>query len=146
MDGQLGWWDKVDTHYTLLRTGTDLFTHTVTPYSACFAEYHARFLDDKREAEACDSLYYNHSSPPDTFHLTIMPNLPFSSISFSKPASFTGAGSANQAFIPFAIIGQYRQRAGKTILPLAVEFHHAVNDGVHAGRLFEAFGQAFAEF
>ena len=37
---------------------------------------------------------------------------------------------------PIFTLGKYRTEHGRTLLPLAVQVHHAAADGFHVGRLF----------
>lgn len=135
--GKLGYWDQLDLHYTVMRKNTDhLFAHAVTRYEEDFAAFHAAFLEDQQRAEDGDQLYYNNYSPLDTVHVSTMPNLRFRSLSLSKPASFSGDVAENAAFIPFVTTGKHVEENGRILLPVAVEFHHAVNDGYHAQQFF----------
>ncbi|QQO09747.1 CatA-like O-acetyltransferase [Breznakiella homolactica] len=137
MDGKIGFWDTLDTHYTLLRKDTALFTHMVTAFTEDPDRYHRQFITDKEAAEAGSSLYYNNASPIDTFHISIIKTVKFTSLSLSKPASYTHSDSDTTSFVPFATIGKYETSGTKTLMPLAVEFNHSVNDGYHAGVFFE---------
>ena len=38
---------------------------------------------------------------------------------------------------PIFTLGQYVSENGRTLIPLAVQAHHAVCDGYHVGQLFE---------
>ena len=38
-------------------------------------------------------------------------------------------------FAPIFTLGRYTERDGRTVLPLAVQVHHAVADGFHTARL-----------
>lgn len=136
MEGKVGYWDHVDAHYTLMRRHTNhLFTQTVTRYQPFEAFYQA-FLVDKERAEECDQLYYHDYSPLDTVHISILPRTHFRSLSYSKPARFTGYGAQNTSYIPFVTMGQYLEKPEGVKLPVTAELHHNVNDGYHAERFF----------
>ena len=146
VDGIVGYWDSVDAHYSLLRTGTHLFTHAVTSYTSDFTQFYSAFLHDKEKAEAGNTLYYNNYSPLDTVHVSIMPGLTHKALAFSKPARFTNYDIDSTSFIPFITVGKYREENGKVLLPVTVEFHHAVNDGYHAEQFFHLFAKCCREF
>lgn len=94
VSGEVGYWDQVQAHYTVLRKNTDhLFTHQRTLYTEDFSDFYNRFLEDKEKAENGDSLYFDKSGAMDNVHISIMPNTSFTGLSYSKPASFTKYGT-----------------------------------------------------
>lgn len=144
---EVGYWDQVQAHYTVLRKNTDhLFTHQRTLYTEDFSDFYNRFLEDKEKAENGDSLYFDKSGAMDNVHISIMPNTSFTGLSYSKPASFTKYGTPNTSFIPFVMIGKYHAAGDRMKMPVAVEFHHAVNDGYHAEVFFQQLEACCKEF
>lgn len=90
INGQVGYFDQVNPHYTLLRTNSNhLFTHQWTDYSEDFAAFHKQFLEDKVLGEACETLYYPKEDDLNNVHISIMPNTTYTALSYSKPDSFT---------------------------------------------------------
>ncbi|MCI6043819.1 CatA-like O-acetyltransferase [bacterium] len=147
INGEIGYWDRVHPHYTLLRKNTDhLFTHQRTFYSDDFSKYYRHFLEDKEKAENGDSLYYDKSGSMDNVHISTMPNTSYTALSYSKPASFTHYGTPNTSFIPFVMIGKYYDSGHCMKLPVTVEFHHAVNDGYHAEQFFHLLEETCRSF
>ncbi|UNM97159.1 chloramphenicol acetyltransferase [Ignatzschineria rhizosphaerae] len=49
-------------------------------------------------------------------------------------------------FKPIITMGKYQTQSGKTILPLAIQVHHAVCDGFHVAKFIEALQQLCDEF
>lgn len=142
--GKVGCWERLDLHYTVMRkNGDHLFAHAVTRYQEDFFAFHSAFLEDQRQAEEGDQLYPSGCSPLDTVHVSAMPGLRFCSLSLSKPASFSDSGNGDTAFIPFVTTGRHFEENGRTMIPVAVEFHHAVNDGYHAQQFFCQLEQRF---
>lgn len=147
VSGEVGYWDQVQAHYTVLRKNTDhLFTHQRTLYTEDFSDFYIRFLEDKEKAENGDSLYFDKSDSMDNVHISIMPNTSFTGLSYSKPASFTKYGTPNTSFIPFVMIGKYHATGDRMKMPVTVEFHHAVNDGYHAEVFFQQLEACCREF
>lgn len=147
VSGEVGYWDQVQAHYTVLRKNTDhLFTHQRTLYTEDFSDFYIRFLEDKEKAENGDSLYFDKSDSMDNVHISIMPNTSFTGLSYSKPASFTKYGTPNTSFIPFVMIGKYHATGDRMKMPVTVEFHHAVNDGYHAEVFFQQLESCCREF
>lgn len=147
VDGKIGYWDRVQSHYTLLRKNTDhLFTHQRTLYSDDFSTYYQQFLADKENAENGSSLYFDKSNAMDNVHISIMPNTIYTGLSYSKPASFTHYGTPNTSYVPFIMIGKYYDSSGRIKMPVTVEFHHAVNDGYHAEQFFHLLEKCCQHF
>jgi len=42
--------------------------------------------------------------------------------------------SLHNLFTPIVTLGKYFERDGKVYIPVAIQLHHAVCDGFHAGR------------
>lgn len=147
VSGNIGYWDQVQAHYTVLRKNTDhLFTHQRTLYSEDFSTFYNRFLEDKEEAEGGDSLYFDKSGAMDNVHISIMPNTSYTGLSYSKPASFTKYGTPNTSFVPFVMIGKYHEVGDRMKMPVTVEFHHAINDGYHAEQFFHLLEETCRHF
>lgn len=69
-------------------------------------------------------------------HMTTIPWLAFSSFSHAR-----GAGDC----VPKLAFGKLkRDEAGRHWMPVAVEVHHALMDGLHVGRFYAAFEAALA--
>lgn len=147
VDDQIGYWDQVDAHYTVMRTGSNhLFSHQRTAWNPDFPRFYQCFLRDKALAEQCDRLYYDQSGAMDNVHISTMPQTVFTGLSYSKPVSFTHYDASRISYIPFVMIGKYHEENGRMKLPVTVEFHHAVNDGYHAEQFFRLLENCCREF
>lgn len=67
-------------------------------------------------------------------HMTTLPWLHFSSFSHAR-----GSGDLD---IPKLAFGRIETREGRRLMPVAVEVHHALMDGLHVGRFCEAMQTA----
>ncbi|MEJ6002205.1 CatA-like O-acetyltransferase [Paucibacter soli] len=135
VDGQVIEFEQVDASTTVLRSDESL----------AFADlaYHADFSRFVREGQA--SLAAARGSDPaaivatakaarqDLIHTTVIPWLSFTS--FSHPRQL-GSGDA----IPKFALGRYEPEpgSGRLWMPVHLEVHHALMDGLHVGRFFEA--------
>jgi len=69
----------------------------------------------------------------DLIHYTVLPWV--SLTSFSHARRHDPADS-----VPKMVFGRYRRSAeGRYLMPVSVEVHHALVDGLHVGRFFERF-------
>lgn len=146
-DGQIGWFDTLQTSYTLRRkVHTHLFTHMVTEYDADLEVYYEQFIKDKELAEAEDRLYYYTEMRQDNADVSIMPNTSFKAISYCMPSSFYQKDPQNMRYTPFTTVGRFYEKDGKWILPVTTNFHHAVNDGYHVEKYFKILQENIDSF
>lgn len=141
-NGELGWFDHLNTSYTLRRAAKPhLFTHMVTEYDTDIDVYYDRFLSDKAMAEAEDRLYYFAEMRQDSVDVSVTPDTSFTALSMSAPDGFYKKDPKNVRYTPFTTVGRFFERDGRTILPVSTNFHHAVNDGYHAEKFFRLLQQ-----
>lgn len=69
-------------------------------------------------------------------HMTTLPWLSFSSFSFAR--------GPDDADIPKLAFGRMQERDGRLRMPVAVEVHHALMDGLHVAQFFKALEAALA--
>lgn len=140
IDGNVGYYDRVDPLYTLMRKNSTLFTHTVTEYVEDFHSFYKAFESDRTAAENGNTLYYGGREPDNVLCISITPTLSFKQLSFCY--NMTREGS----LVPFVTIGKYYEQNGKIMLPLATEFRHEVNDGYHSSLFYELIQLAIDRF
>lgn len=63
----------------------------------------------------------------------------YSVIPWVRFTSFAHAGGAADGSIPKIVFGRYADEDGRCQMPVSVEVHHALMDGVHVGRFFSRF-------
>lgn len=68
----------------------------------------------------------------DLIHYSIIPWISFTSFSHARRR---GADDA----IPKIVFGRHREVEGRRRMPVSVEVHHALVDGLHVGRFYELF-------
>lgn len=74
----------------------------------------------------------------DVIHGTTLPWLRFTSLSHARRLDATDA-------VPKIAFGRCTPSGGDDMLPVSVEVHHALMDGVHVARFFERFAALLAE-
>ena len=72
----------------------------------------------------------------DLIYHSVIPWVSFTSISHARD-------SRRQSGIPKIAFGKYRDAGGRVLLPVSVEVHHALLDGLHVGRYFERLQSYF---
>ncbi|WP_375591643.1 CatA-like O-acetyltransferase [Chitiniphilus eburneus] len=133
--GTLGYWNVLHPLYTLFNPADQTFTHALTEYGDDTADFCARMQADMARYQGSAALYPQQPLPRNLFAITTLPWVSFTSISYH-------AYDDGSYMIPFATLGKYFEQEGRTVLPVSVQFHHAVCDGYHAGLFFTALQQA----
>lgn len=129
--GEAGYWDVIHPSYTIFHADTGTFSSIWTPYQANFAAFYADCLRDM-EAYADDLAFApKPGMPPNAFDISSVPWVDFSA--FHLQVQSEGAHLP-----PIFTMGRYTEEDGKTLMPLALQVHHAACDGYHAGRFIEA--------
>lgn len=122
--------DVVHPSATIL-TENDLFTFCSVEYQPEFKDFTQKAEEEIIQVKKQPSL--NEKFPDDRMlYLTSIPWVSFTS--FMHPLKLNPTDS-----VPRFAWGKYRQDGDKIVLPLSVQGHHAVMDGLHAGRFYECF-------
>lgn len=103
-----------------------------------FAAFRARADAAVAAARRADAPFDPLPGEQALLHFTTLPWVHFTS--FSHARRF-GDGDS----IPKVAFGRLQPEGSRLWLPLALDVHHALMDGLHAGRFIEGFEAAFAE-
>jgi chloramphenicol O-acetyltransferase type A len=68
----------------------------------------------------------------DLIHYSVIPWVAFSSFSHART-------SARDLSVPKIVFGRHRRVGERRLLPVSVEVHHALVDGLHVGRFYERY-------
>lgn len=68
----------------------------------------------------------------DLIHYSVIPWVSFTSFSHARRWGTEDA-------VPKIVFGKHREVGGRRLMPVSVEVHHALVDGLHVGRFYEAF-------
>jgi chloramphenicol O-acetyltransferase type A len=101
------------------------------PTFDAFAGAAADVLAAARAAPA-DAPLEPQADRDDLLHGTVLPWLPFTSITHARrlPAADS---------VPKVAFGKFERRGDRVDMPVSLEVHHALVDGLHVGRFFERF-------
>lgn len=129
-ENRLGYWDVIDPMYTVLNRDTETFSAVWTKYDKCFHRFYRACLDDTAQY-ASGVLFPQNNLPSNVFNISSVPWLDFTSFNLNV---FSG----DNYLLPIFTIGKYKKENDKTLMPLAIQCHHAVCDGFHVGRFIDA--------
>jgi chloramphenicol O-acetyltransferase type A len=123
--------------YNEIYAGSTILNDDET-FSFCYFDY---FSDFSLFNEAAKNATHRHKTESLEFdgrnndlnliHYSVIPWISFSS--FSHPRNYTTNDS-----IPKIVFGKYYEKEGRTLMPISIEVHHALMDGLHLGKYLEA--------
>ncbi len=126
-DGAPGVWDRLDPMFTVLNPARETFSVVRARYDADFGAFHevaAALLAEHRHA----TTMFPQGAPPDhTFDVSSLPWTSFTGFTLHIEHGW-------EHLRPIWTIGRFREADGRTLMPLALQIHHAAADGLHAAR------------
>ena len=128
--------ERVDTGAIVLLED-ESFTFVYFDFEEDFEAFHDRALDIIEEARRDPPPLDAREDRDDLIYHSVIPWVAFTSISHARH-------SGKQSGIPKVTFGQYRGVDGCAMMPVSVEVHHALMDGLHIGRFFERLQDYFA--
>lgn len=123
---------------TTLLLADESFTFAYFDYDEDFEVFHARARASIESAKAGGVELHQRAGRDDLIYHSAIPWASFTSISHARK----GGG---QESVPKIAFGRYREHAGRVVMPVSVEVHHALMDGLHVGRYFERLESYFAD-
>lgn len=133
-EGELILWDRVDPVYTVLHQDTETFSALSVPYSDSFIDFIDSYNQVLQKNENNRS-FFPEQAPQNHFNISALPWIHFESFNLNI-ADFT------DYFAPSFTFGKYQTEGSKILMPLAIQVHHAVCDGIHVAKLIDTLQQA----
>lgn len=124
--GNLGYWDEMNPGYTVFHRENETFSSIWTEYDEDFSRFHASYTEDIEEYGNVPE-FTPKGEPAGTFPVSAVPWVSFTGFNLNVYDN-------GRYLLPIFTVGKYYERDGKTFIPMAVQVHHAVCDGYHAGR------------
>ena len=114
------------------------FTFVYFDFTEDFAAFHADAAARIEGARAEPPPLDARADRDDLVYHSVIPWVSFTSISHARD-------SRRQSGIPKVTFGRYREAGGRVLMPVSVEVHHALMDGLHVGRYFERLESYFRD-
>jgi len=114
---------------TVLRPG-ELFSFCTLPYDEDFERFSEHAAERIDRARASKSLYASGADQDDLLFMTALPWISFSG--FVHPVPLDPPDS-----VPRIAWGRFAERDGRLAMPLNVQAHHGLIDGIHVARFYE---------
>lgn len=131
-------WDVIHPSFTIFNAQTETFSSVSASFDEDFAAFHDAAAAIVAEHQGSTDLFPQGPPPANAFDVSSLPG-----------ASFTGftlnVANGWDHLAPIVTLGKYVVREGRTLLPLALQVHHAAVDGFHASRLVGELQQLLSE-
>jgi chloramphenicol O-acetyltransferase type A len=114
------------------------FTFAYFDYAEDFRDFHAAAKASMQSAKAGGVELYRRAERDDLIYHSVIPWASFTSISHARRGG-------REESVPKIAFGKYREDGGRMMMPIAVEVHHALMDGLHVGRYFERMESYFSD-
>jgi chloramphenicol O-acetyltransferase type A len=122
---------------TTLLLADETFTFVYFDFTEDFEVFHTRAKESIARAQAGLSRLDEREDQDDLIHHSVIPWITFTSISHARNWRRTDS-------IPKIAFGKYRPDGDRIKMPVSVEVHHALMDGLHVGRYFEKVESYFS--
>ncbi|MDE6670626.1 MAG: chloramphenicol acetyltransferase [Ruminococcus sp.] len=135
LDGKVVLFDKIDTAFTYLNKDTELFKVVNVPMLDNLQEYCNSALKTANEQKE----YFTGPLKNNVFQCSSMSWVKYTHI------SHTISGNKDNA-TPLFDWGKYYEKDNRIMIPISVQAHHSLVDGLHIGQYVEKLQKYFNEF
>lgn len=125
--GELGIYRGMLPSYTVFHKDTETFSELWTEYSADYEAFCNAYEADMQRYGAQKGLIGKPNPPKNIFTVSMIPWTTFDGFNLNLQRGY-------DYLIPIFTMGKYYHENGRTLLPLAIQVHHAVCDGFHVCR------------
>jgi len=130
-EGRLGCWDVTHPSYAVFNKASETFSSIYTLFNHDFHRFYLACNKDIETYRDSEVLFPQPDMPENLFTISSLPWLNFTALNLNV----FGEGTY---LPPIFTIGRYLEQDGKKYLPLSIQVHHAVCDGYHVSKFFEA--------
>lgn len=130
-----GIWPTVHPAFTVLNPAQGTFSVVAVPYNPDLAVFHEQAAALMATARDATDMF-PQQVPQNVFDISSVPWLNFTGFQLNIRDSW-------EHFAPIFTIGKYERDGERTVMPLAVQIHHAVADGFHVARLIDEAQELF---
>lgn len=123
---EVGYWHISHPSYTIFNKATQTFSSIWTPFDEDFNKFYQSCLADIELYAHTTKILPKLGEPDNTFNISSIPWVDFTSFNLNihEDTSYLA---------PIFTIGKYVEENDKTLMPLAIQVHHAACDGYHVG-------------
>ncbi|HCN74723.1 type A chloramphenicol O-acetyltransferase [Pseudolactococcus plantarum] len=129
-NNEVGYWDISHPSYTIFNNETKTFSSIWTCFDEDFNKFYQSCLADIELYTHTTKFSPKSEEPENTFNISSIPWVDFTSFNLNIYGD-------ERYLAPIFTIGKYIEENGKTLMPLAIQVHHAACDGYHVGLFIE---------
>ncbi|MFN2512040.1 MAG: CatA-like O-acetyltransferase [Pyrinomonadaceae bacterium] len=122
---------------TIVLLPNESFNFAYFDYQEDFARFIVEAERATKTAQRSDAIF-SPSPSEDRIHFSVLPWLSFTSFAHAR-----NSGRADS--VPKIAFGKFTRENDRTMLPISVEVHHALMDGLHVGRFLTRFEELLAK-
>lgn len=137
--GNIGFFDKTNPGYTIFHKDDETFSDIWTEYNPDFMTFYQSYSDDIQQYGDKKELSAKPLHNSNIFTVSCTPWVTFTSLNLNLKKDF-------DYLPPIFTIGKYFVSENKTLLPLAIQAHHAICDGFHIARFINELQDLFSDF
>ncbi|KAA3604127.1 MAG: chloramphenicol acetyltransferase [Calditrichaeota bacterium] len=109
------------------------FGFSFVPFSTDFEVFNAGLLEEIRNVENSTGLRANENTGrSDVIHYSTLPWRKFSSLTHVR-------NFENNECVPKITFGKFFEQNGKKLIPVSIDIHHSLADGLHVANYLEEF-------
>jgi len=124
--------------HEIVHAGSTIIKNDET-FGFCYFNYlesYKQFNENAKKSLNDFKLRENNFDPQDNrdnlIHYSILPWISFSSISHARNWKTNNS-------VPIITMGKYTKKGGKLMMPVSIEVHHSLVDGLHVSKYFNHF-------
>lgn len=125
--GQLGIYDSMHPCYTIFHKDNQTFSNLWTEYNEDYAQFHFAYEKDRAHYASNTEFLAKPDLPENSFTVSMLPWVAFEGFNLNLQKGY-------DYLLPIFTLGRYYKEGAKTLIPLAIQAHHAVCDGFHVCR------------
>ena len=126
-------WSITHPSFTVFNSELETFASVWVPYDPDFGTFHDAAAQVHAEHAWATEFFPLGTPPANSFDVSSLPWTSFTGFTLN----IDGGG---RHLAPIFTLGRYVERDGRTLLPVALQIHHAAADGFHASRLLNELG------
>ena len=127
-EGTLGFFDEMIPSYTVFNPETEIFTSLWTSETKDYNMFYQAYKKDVATFGKNQGLIGKPDMPENVFNVSMIPWVSFDAFNLNLQKGY-------DYLLPIFTFGKYYKENDKYWLPLSIQVHHAVCDGVHTCRL-----------
>ncbi|TFD11515.1 chloramphenicol acetyltransferase CAT [Cryobacterium sp. TMT1-21] len=131
-------WDVVHPAFTVFNPERETFANVWSPFHADFSIFHEQAVDVLARYRNATSFQPQPDMPANVFDISSIPWASFTGFSLQIRDGW-------KHLLPIFTLGRYREAGGRTVMPVAIQVHHASADGFHTARLVQELQVLFSD-